>query len=112
MQRIYYASGSILTGDEIARAVLDYAEALAKSPLADVINIPVVNEFTGSKSIATLLVGPSSQLMFVQEDHTTFSEPVEPELVREIVRKTLLVGAPRPVPQDVDERVLIAEDYE
>jgi len=110
MRRIYYTSGSVLTGDAIAEAVLAYAQALAKSPLADTIRIPVVQEESGEHGIATLLIGPASQLMFVPERAERFDEPVDTALVDELDRLARVVGAARPVPQNVD--VVVSEDYE
>jgi hypothetical protein len=112
VQRIYYANGSILTGEHIASAVLAYAQALAKSPLADTITIPFVDEASGTLSRATLLIGPASQLMFVPDLGSRFTEPVDDELVEELDRKSLLLGSPRPVPQDAREPLLVSEDYE
>jgi hypothetical protein len=112
MQRIYYATGSILTGDAIAAAVLAYAEALAKSPLADTIHIPFVQEQTGEREVATLLIGPASQLMFVPEPDGEHAEPVDGELVEELERRALVIGSPRPIAQDIDAAVMVSEDYE
>lgn len=112
MQRIYYANGSILTGEGIAVAVIAYAQALAKSPLADTISIPFVDEATGTLSRATLLIGPASQLMFVPELSPRFDEPVDDELVEQLERKALLIGSPRPVAQDSQVPVRVSEDYE
>ncbi len=92
MQRIYYANGSILTGERIAAAVLGYAEALAKSPLADTITIPFVDEASGQPSRATLLIGPASQLMFVPEIAPRFDEPLDAELVADLTRRTSVLG--------------------
>ena len=61
MKRILYASGSVLTGDAIAHAVVQYATSLAKVGSADMITIPVVN--AGHGSTVEMLIGPSSQLM-------------------------------------------------
>ena len=41
MQRIHYGAVAYITGDEIARAVLDYAAILAGSGEAEVIAMPV-----------------------------------------------------------------------
>ncbi|CAN5156877.1 hypothetical protein BH11ACT2_BH11ACT2_12670 [soil metagenome] len=112
MQRIYYANGSILTGESIASAVLAYAQALAKSPLADTITIPFVDEGTGELSKATLLIGPASQLMFVPEIAPRFVEPADEQLVGELERKTLLIGSPRPVAQNAEEPLRVSDDYD
>lgn len=110
MQRIFYASGSVLTGDAIAEAVLAYAQALAKSPLADTIRIPVALDAVGTSGWATLLIGPASQIMMVPEIGLDFDLPDDDELVDELQRRALLIGSPRPVPHDED--VVVSEEYE
>jgi hypothetical protein len=112
VQRIFYANGSILTGDSIAAAVLSYAQALAKSPLADTITIPFVEESSGVPSRATLLIGPASQLMFVPVIDAGFEEPRDDQLVAELLRRASFIASPRPVPQDPNETVLVSEEFE
>ena len=63
MDRIHYAGDSILTGTEIARALLEYAQALAVAGTSATVDIPVVDEQDGSIGRSELLVGPASQLM-------------------------------------------------
>ena len=111
MKRIYYSGGSILTGDAIAEAVLLYASALAKSPLSDVVHIPIVLPGTEG-AIAGLLIGPASQVMCVPSDEGGDSELIDDELVVELERRTLMIGSPRPVPQSREGVVVGADDYE
>lgn len=66
MKRIFYATGSIVTGDRTAEAVLAYAEALSQRETSDTITIPVMNS-DGTQGEAELLIGPASQLMAVTE---------------------------------------------
>ena len=47
MKRLHHAGGSVLTGDALADAVLDYARALGNRDLLDVVDIPVINERIG-----------------------------------------------------------------
>jgi len=100
MKRIYYAGGSALTSDPLADAVLEYAEALAKSaqPQADVVTIPVVL-VSGHAGQASLLIGPASQLFTVSEDAEMLKVPDDAGIVLELKRRTRLVGAPRPMTQ-------------
>ena len=62
MDRIHYAGDSILTGTDIARALLAYAQALAVAGTSATVDIPVVNERDGSIGRSELLIGPASQL--------------------------------------------------
>lgn len=112
MRRVYYSSGSMLTGDEIAHAVLEYAEALAKDGRADIVEIPVVLP-SGGAGTATLLVGPSSQLASVTEESSLLA-PSDDALVDDLRDRTMRLGSPRPgtyQPQYAD-LLSTTEDYE
>lgn len=98
MKRIFYAGGSALTSNSLADAVLDYAEALAKNPRADVVRIPVVLD-SGHAGEATMLIGPASQLLTVSEDAELLSVPDDSDLVAELERRIRHVSSPRPMTQ-------------
>lgn len=66
MKRIYYSSGSVLTGDFIADAILDYAELLASRHSSAKVDFPVVL-LNGDPGHAQLLIGPVMTLMTVSE---------------------------------------------
>ncbi len=67
MKRVFYSGGSIVTGSEIADALLRYAMELAMRQLADVIEVPVLDDF-GEVQRAQLLISPASQLFAVEVD--------------------------------------------
>ena len=93
MKRILYASGSVLTGDEIADSVVKYATVLAKVGSADTITIPVVKDHV--PNTVEMLVGPSSQ--FIIEDAVDESEAPGTdyaEFVAEIDEKRELLEHP------------------
>ncbi|MET3768719.1 hypothetical protein ABIB15_001403 [Marisediminicola sp. UYEF4] len=75
MKRIFYAGGSVVTGDRTADVVLRYAQALAQREASDVIDIPIFAE-GGTSGRAQLLIGPSSQLLIATEvpRHTEFDD--------------------------------------
>lgn len=103
MMRLYYTGGSVVTGDDIAEAVMSYAQALARTPFADVIRIPIVQEEDLKQSTADLLIGPASQIMAVPVDAAGVTGPIDSGLVGEIERRIASLAAPRPVPhRDVD----------
>ena len=95
MRRVFYASGTFLTSDAIAVAVLNYADALTQTSGSDVIEFPIILP-TGARGTAALLIGPASQLASATED-SVLDEPNDPDLVKELERRALLVGARRPV---------------
>lgn len=98
MERIHYATGSILTGTEIARALVDYAEALAKVGSSATVDIPA-RHADGTEGRANFLVGPASQLVSETEDSEQ-PELTEPEVVERLRHATLLLGDAHPQTSD------------
>lgn len=103
--RVYYASGSVLTSDAVANAIVAYAGALAKSQLADTIDVPL-----GDGLSAKMLVGPASQLLCLPELASGVVEPDSDEFVIELDRRTRLMAAPRPLTEQAP--MLRHDDYE
>lgn len=64
MKRIYHPGGSVVTGSDLADAVMLYAEALSNRHETDVVDIPVIID-DGSRGRAQFLIGRSSQLVSV-----------------------------------------------
>jgi hypothetical protein len=62
MRHLYYSGGSVVVDDQVCKAVLRYARALAKAGEADLVVFP---SFTHEHKLGLthLLIGPSSQLM-------------------------------------------------
>jgi hypothetical protein len=79
MDRIHYAGDSILTGTEIAHALLEYAQALAVAGTSATVEIPVV-ERDGSIGRSELLIGPASQLISDTEE-SPYEDAIDHELV-------------------------------
>ena len=111
MRRVYYASGSVLTADAIATAVLEYAETLAKDGRADIVEIPVVLP-SGSTGTAVMLLGPASQLASVTEE-SHLQPPRDDELLDDLRRRAARLDGSRAVPQTQYADFLSShEDYE
>ena len=108
MRRIYYSSGNLLTGDRTAKAVLDYASALAKRETSDTIRIPIVTE-EGSIGTAHMLVGPASQLMTVTADERAHEVDDEDTLI-ELERRTAGLLRPEGQPVAVEDLTEIEDD--
>ena len=87
MKIIVYAGDELLTGDDIAMAVLHYSEALAEVGDARTIEIPVLNP-DGSRAMAALLAGPASQ-MIAKDVDGDFEELIDTEVVRDLEARTL-----------------------
>jgi hypothetical protein len=86
MKLIVYAGSRLMTGDEIAVAVLEYCAALADADTAETVEIPILTT-EGYRAHATLLVGPSSQIVAEDVD-TVFEELVDDVAVRMLRDKT------------------------
>ena len=95
MKRIYYASGSFLTGSSIADAIVAYADALAHSEGSDVVHFPIVHD-DGSPGEASVLIGPASQLASSTAPGPD-GELEDAALVSELTRLSVQIGAPRPL---------------
>ena len=64
MRKLHYAGGSVTISDQVCKAILRYARALAKAETADLVVFPGL---TGDNRLgaAHILIGPSSQLLSV-----------------------------------------------
>ncbi|MDH6237063.1 hypothetical protein [Cryobacterium sp. CG_9.6] len=85
MKQLFYPGGSVVTGSQLADAVMLYAEALCNRRQVDVIDIPVAGE-GGRLLRAQFLIGTASQLVSVTIPHLV-PELVEPETLDFLNRK-------------------------
>lgn len=58
MKHIIYGLASVLTTDDAAYAVLDYAAALAQAGLADTVHVPTVDRW-GMPTTSSILLAPA-----------------------------------------------------
>lgn len=110
MRRLFYSSGSVLTGDVVCKAVLRYAQALADTGKADIIAIPVVMDATISGH-AHLLVGPSSQLFSIPAA-SVGEDPVDAAIVEDLDAKTRALQPSRPAALANQKDVLDLDYFE
>ena len=80
MERIYYAGDRFLTGTDLARALVEYAAALARQGSAGAIEIPV-RHADGTVGVVNFLVGPASQLATESIDGEAGEEIQDEQLV-------------------------------
>jgi hypothetical protein len=66
VKRIYYSSGSVLTGDYIADAILDLAQVVASRNSTASVHIPVILP-DGDTGHAIFLISPVSPMLAVPE---------------------------------------------
>jgi hypothetical protein len=95
MKRILYSGGTVVTGDQVADAVLEYASELARQESSDTLDVPSVTE-AGVLGHTQLLLGPASQFV-VEEFESELDDLVDADLVESIREKTGHLQAPRPV---------------
>ena len=81
-----YAGDELLTGDDIAEALLEYGQALAQNGTASKVQIPTV-EPDGSRSTTTVLVGPASQIV-AKPATTDVEELRDPAVVADLAART------------------------
>lgn len=98
MRKIYYAGGSVLTGDQTCKAVLRLARALALKGQSDIVEFPIVEE-GGRLMSAHILIGPSSQIASVPVAGSD-DEPNDPEVIAELEKRTRQLQPSRPVWDD------------
>lgn len=106
MQRITYASGSILTGDRIADAIGRYAQALALNEKSDMVSFPVVLD-SGETAVAKILIGPASQILMIPEP-SRYDDVDDDAVVAEIERLTGSLHMSRP---EAEERADVDDAY-
>jgi hypothetical protein len=97
MQRIYYAGDHVLTGTDIANALVSYAAALAQRGSAGAIEIPVLHENDGRTGVVNFLVGPASQIMTEEVDAPGLEELRDDELVTRLRALTADLAPMHPV---------------
>ncbi|GAB2976954.1 hypothetical protein [Frigoribacterium salinisoli] len=111
MQRLHYADGSFVTGDELATAVVRYARALARAGTADTVEVPILLD-EGGFGRSQLLIGPASQLVLTPGD-PDLPPLVDPVLVADIeARRVALAPAPVAEPRDVPASERVSLDFE
>ena len=97
MERIHYAGSSFVTGDLIARALIDYAHFLTAHNTSASVDIPI-RKSDGTVGRANFLLGPTSQLVSESEG-SRFSELLDDDLVEHLHDRSLGLNQthPRPV---------------
>ncbi|MEV8213409.1 hypothetical protein [Leifsonia sp. NPDC077715] len=93
MKRIHYASGSLLTGDDIADVLVRFGAALAHRNDAAEVHAPAVVE-GGDTGEVLILLGPASQML---AEHEPFdgAELHDDEFVSQLEGKIAALGPTR-----------------
>jgi hypothetical protein len=93
MKRIHYASGSLLTGDDIADVLVRFAAALAHSNDSADVHAPAIVE-DGSAGEVLLLLGPASQIL-VEDEHFAGAELRDEPFVNDLEGRIAALGPQR-----------------
>jgi hypothetical protein len=107
MMRIFHTGGSILTGTDIASALMGYSNALASRRQNDLVEIPIIDE-RGLPVRAQVTVGYGSPLVGVPAS-VDMPELVDPEEVDFLASHTVEQPARRGEPMDAESMALINE---
>ncbi|MCU1571708.1 MAG: hypothetical protein JWR33_2449 [Naasia sp.] len=100
--RISFAGDQVLTGDEAAHALLDFASVLAKHQTSDEVELRTV-QATGDPGISRFLLGPTSQIV-ISSHASTIAEPDNADIVVSIRRRIdqLTQGGPEHDPPGLE----------
>ena len=101
MQLIMYSGGEFLTGDDIAAALLEYSRALGQEDTAKIVEIPILEE-DGSRTVATFLIGPASQIV-TKAVRTDLDELVDADVVHRLRRLARAITHPEAAKRDEDQ---------
>ena len=95
-ETIHYDSSVILTSDDVADAVIEYAAALSGGDRADTVEVPAVAP-DGTMTTTKILIGPASELLVEDADEDEDEE--EDELEADHTQRTRC-AAEQPPPGD------------
>jgi hypothetical protein len=109
MKRIFYSSGSIVTGDRMATAIVHYAEILSQSESSDTIDVPITLP-SGEEGRAQVLLGPGSQLVVVPEE-SAGEAPEDEATIAELENRARTHSSPRPLASDERESRHYGTEY-
>jgi hypothetical protein len=110
MKSIHYASDVFITGDEIADALVHFAEALARHEMSMAVDVPV--QFTSGEVLpVSFLLGPASQLVAVPVPKGD-REIIDTELVTWLKTQAASIGVSRARPVDNDGQSGLPSDYD
>ncbi|WIB60163.1 hypothetical protein DEJ13_17250 [Curtobacterium sp. MCLR17_007] len=111
MKHINYDGSKILTGDDVADAVIEYAAALAGGDRADTVAVPAVAH-DGTMTTTKILIGPASEVVVEDADEDEL-EMENDEFVARLRAAARTFGHSEPVHADTrDDLTDIGADPE
>ncbi len=100
MRRIHYAGDTLLLGDDVADALMDYAARLARQDSAVTITIRALDD-GGTEHAVDILVGPATMMTATHVD-SDLPEPDNAAVVADLARRVSLLESP-PAGQGVEQ---------
>lgn len=94
MKHIHYDGSIVTTGNAIAQAVIEYAAVLGANGRSDTVNVPTFDEH-GASTVATLLIGPASQIV-IDDAPDDELEPEDEEFVARLREASRAAGDVHP----------------
>jgi len=98
MKHIHYDSSTILTSDDVADAVIEYAAALSGGDRADTVAVPAIAP-DGTTTTTKILIGPSSELV-VEDAEEDELEVENAEFVARLRAAAATFGHSEPIHAD------------
>lgn len=98
MKHIHYDSSTILTSDDVADAVIEYAAALAGGDRADTVAVPTIAA-DGTRTTTKILIGPSSEIVIEDADEDEL-EVQDDEFVARLRAAARTFGHSEPIHAD------------
>lgn len=98
MKHIHYDSSTILTSDDVADAVIEYAAALSGGDRADTVAVPAVAD-DGTMTTTKILIGPSSEIV-VEDAEEDELEVEDDEFVARLRAAARTFGHSEPIHAD------------
>ncbi|OII09094.1 hypothetical protein [Curtobacterium sp. MCBA15_008] len=98
MKHIQYDGSTILTSDDVADAVIEYAAALAGGDRADTVAVPAVAD-DGTMTTTKILIGPSSEIV-VEDTEEDDLEVEQEEFVARLRAAAETFGHAEPIHAD------------
>ena len=95
MKHIHYDGATILTGDDVADAVIEYAAALSGGDRADTVAVPSVAP-DGTLTTTKILIGPASELVVEDADDDVL-ETEDAEFVQQLRAAARTFGHSEPI---------------
>ncbi|KQO63394.1 hypothetical protein [Curtobacterium sp. Leaf261] len=89
MKHIVYSENRVLTGDDVAAAVMRYAATLAQRNTADIVDVPTTGQDGFAASVEVLL-GPASHIM-VEDAEDDELETAAVDFVADLDRRAAAV---------------------